>query len=195
MTQEELFKALLDGKTLISPHKIKIKMIDGYTVDIDVGTKYRMDCYVNWQIYNEFEDLKKAYDEGAIIEFWNIDKWQEAIPNWDTGSKYRIKGGISLNSWNAHKEIIKAWWWNDVIIEYRESAIEEWKLSGGNCPLWFMNTEYRIKPEPAMYCKMKKEHEDGVYTTAYLKVGGKMYTTYKELKYVELERKTYEEIT
>jgi hypothetical protein len=130
----EIYQALIDNKTLIHKYGCKVNI-----ENLDFPNFSNPE---NWEIYDKFADLKKAYAEGAIIECSKDGKkWDKAAP-----------------------------------------------------PIWDIGFKYRIKPKPTMYCKMKRKHEDGVYTTAYLKVGGKKYIKYKELDYTEMEHKTYEEI-
>jgi len=66
--------------------------------------------------YDEFKDLKRVQSEGAIIEmYWRVpEEWRGGkggTYSWTRPrSKYRIKGGISIASWDIHKEHIRAWW-------------------------------------------------------------------------------------
>ena len=94
--------------------------------------------------FDEYKELKKAHSEGTIIEVlyygkeWKV--WNDFELCFSKDSKYRIKGGISLESWNKHKELIKAWW-DGAEIEIQ--IHDEWYKAGES---WNNNSKYRIKP-------------------------------------------------
>jgi len=107
-------------------------------------------------VEDKWKDLKQAYSEGAIIEYqekfiWNIT----TNPIWYTDYEYRIKDGISIASWNKHKDLIKQYW-NGAEIERYYSTIKggTWLPSKY---FWYVNKEYRAKQD-----KWKlPEYEDG----------------------------------
>ncbi len=103
-------------------------------------------CSIELTPYDKFKDLKKAYSEGAIIEYYSkIDSEWHAFrhdePMWYDIDTYRIKGGISIESWDKHKDLIKQYW-NDAEIEYYSDNI--WKTG---TPSWHVDCPYRVKPQ------------------------------------------------
>jgi len=64
-------------------------------------------------------DLKRAQSEGAEIEFYsNLKKeWVSGLCiSWEYKPKrYRIKGGITIESWDMHKDVIKEFWKGNTI--------------------------------------------------------------------------------
>ena len=69
-------------------------------------------CSISLELYDKLKDLKRAYSEGAEIECkdesYCNDTWDVLLhPMWDMNLSYRIKGGISIESWDKHKDIIK----------------------------------------------------------------------------------------
>ncbi len=93
--------------------------------------------------YDKFRDLKKAYSEGAIIECLHKtkdDEWNRLYrPVWDDSNRYRIKGDISISSWQAHQDLIKQWW-DGAEIEIKNS--DGWIDS--SCE-WYTDLSYRVK--------------------------------------------------
>jgi len=69
-----------------------------------------------------------------------------------------------------------------------------WLDTADNRPLWRDDTEYRAKPLPLMYCRFKKEYEDGIYDSSLCLVGGKTYSKYADLGYTPYGYTTFEEI-
>ena len=107
------------------------------------------------QLEDPFKDLKKAYSEGAIIEYTDnkLQRWGRTdTPHWQKSFSYRIKDNISISSWQAHKDLIKQWW-DGAEIEYH-STIDGWKSAK---PTWHTLGRYRVKQD-----KWKlPEYEDG----------------------------------
>ena len=152
--QKEIYQALLAGKTLISG-LTKIKLKDGYIFNI--GSKCHIPYYFShpqdWEIYDEYYELKKAHSEGALIESINRSsdkpRWTvESNPHWFPELEYRIKGGISFEAWSMFKDEIMAYWAGKEIEFKILYAGEEWKSS--NAPTWEDTGwfDYRVKPEP-----------------------------------------------
>jgi hypothetical protein len=89
-------------------------------------------------------DLKRVKSEGARIE---VDcgnfGWQEKdYLTWTAEpEKYRILGGISIESWDAHSPEIKAFWNGAEIVEEIDGL-----LYGTKYPTWDINKKYRVKP-------------------------------------------------
>ena len=96
----------------------------------------------------KFKDLQKAFNEGALIEYKGAYPWDEVVPTWDDDFMYRIKGGISIASWNAHKDVIKAYWNGEDI--QMEVMFKGWKditdKSNGEPLRFFAGNNYRVKP-------------------------------------------------
>jgi hypothetical protein len=93
-----------------------------------------------------FVELKRAYSEGAVIEYFNsnLETWEDLPdkPKWYDNFQYRIKGGISIEQWDKWKDLIK-FWWAGAEIEYRSLfTFPEWKEE---TPIWAIENEYRIK--------------------------------------------------
>ena len=99
--------------------------------------------------------LMKTFDEGAEIEYKGIgesdDKFRLVLnPKWDFDKFfYRIKGNISLESWNMHRINIIAWW-DGADIEYKGigESMGAWTLG---TPYWSTVSMYRVvleKPKP-----------------------------------------------
>jgi hypothetical protein len=145
---KEIYQALLNGKTL--RHKDTKEL-----VDINGSMLYMFNDLNAWEIYDKFEDLKKAHAEGARFEFFDelTGKFKFiAHPNWQPNKEYRIKDNISLESWNKHKDLIKAWW-DGAEIEFK-AYNGSWKET--DSLYWWADVEYRIKPskwkmEPAKW--------------------------------------------
>jgi hypothetical protein len=141
---KEIYQALLDGE------KLKNKRIGGITT-LETSALVHFDKPEDWEIYDKFAELKfaelkRVQAEGAIIEYeTNLSgKWFVKTNNacWDADREYRIKGGITIEQWDAHKDLIKAWW-DDAEIEYWSPIPEVWKV-----PMilsWDVGCKYRIK--------------------------------------------------
>jgi len=108
--------------------------------------------------YDEFSDLKRVQSEGAIIEMYReVQKeWRgkkgETFSWTSARSKYRIKGGISIASWDAHKEHIMAWWEGSSLFckGYLGGYWAELKELGGQ-PSFFCSLQYKTEiPETVM---------------------------------------------
>ena len=102
----------------------------------------------NLTLYDKFKDLKRAYKEGALIEnYCRINnKWRlsQVDALWSDEDEYRIKDGIPIIRWDAHKEFIKAYW-DGAKIEFLSSTnVVEWRDTI-NKPMWFPNDTYRVK--------------------------------------------------
>ena len=63
----------------------------------------------------------------------------------------------------------------------------EWSLSSPE--VWEVK-----EPKAKMYCRLKKEHDEGVYDSPFLLVGGSRYSEYLRLGYIPYSHKTFEEI-
>ncbi len=101
----------------------------------------------DYRTQDEFLEHKQAQKDGAIFEVFNGDRWDVMTwePQWDCDiSKYRIKGNISMPSWDAHKEIIKAFW-RGKKIEYSSSKKVWYKKSSYS--LWKVDLHYRVAPK------------------------------------------------
>jgi len=109
------------------------------------GTCLRGQTTINLTPYDQFKDLKRVCNEGAIIEAKIVATWcVMSCPTWES-DQYRIKGGISIESWDKHKEAIKEFW-NGAEIEY-SGKYTPWYTSYENKPDW-SDYNYRVKPEP-----------------------------------------------
>jgi len=94
---------------------------------------------------DSLRDMKRVKSEGARIEAYiNSGRWEEKEPlAWNLQlERYRILDGISIESWDAHKDVIKAFW---------EGAEIEWECNDGlwfksPIPTWGINVKYRVKP-------------------------------------------------
>ena len=137
-TIEEIYQALLDGKEVVNKYGDVINLEKSKCVDFS--------CPEGWRIYDKLGDLKKAFDEGAIIEFYDDlnEEWISINDEPFCGKKcrYRIKDGISIESWEAHKELIKAWW-DGAIIEFYWNSDESWATILEPC--WDYYSKYHIK--------------------------------------------------
>ena len=159
-TQKEIYQALVEGKTIKGPKDILIhledKLLDQYGGEQFAGFAYPED----WEIVDEYCELKKAYEEGAIIETINrADKehhWRlQPNPHWYPELEYRIKDGISIESWDKHKSLIMAFW-EKAKIQLRLPASGEW--APALSPNWDINTKYRIKDDISIKSwKMQKD--------------------------------------
>ncbi len=110
---------------------------------------------------DKFEDLKKAFAEGAIIEYRKEYPWYVTInPTWRTDYEYRIKDDISISSWQAHKDLIKQWW-DGAEIERHHPTANTWDIK--NSPEWHTNATYRVKPN---IWKLP-EYEDGARSVVF----------------------------
>ena len=121
--------------------------------------------------YDKFKDLKRAYSEGAIIEYWSdlYDEWREPkkTPLWANDNKYRIKGNLTIEQWDYHDhEVIKAWWEGKPIEFRQKGKKEDWYTTYRQVDIiaWRLDYEYRIKEElkPCPFCggKAKVYKED-----------------------------------
>ena len=98
---------------------------------------------------DKFKDLKIAYSEGATIEckLHEFDSWDRSKnPMFNTEFSYRIKGDISISSWNAHKDIIKQYW-EGVKIESKRLGFEGQGFYDTPTPTWTDDYEYRVKKD------------------------------------------------
>ena len=125
----QIYQALLDGETLVY-------------ITLETSACCNFTNPKEWEIYNKWSNLKKAYKEGAKIQVkknsgWNIDD----NPSWEEDKEYRIKGDISIESWNKHKKLIKAWWGGNKI-ECLSLGI--WYSIVW--PSWHLHYRYRINP-------------------------------------------------
>ena len=109
--------------------------------DFNGNCKSWTNVEVNLTPYDKFKDLKQAYDDGAKIE-WYSDRWND-MHNcvWSEYTTYRIKGGISIESWNTHKDSIKAYW-GGAVIEYKSKVDSKWWVD--DCREWNTAYNYRI---------------------------------------------------
>ena len=161
-SQREIYQALLDGKTLLGPKNIKIHLgssgfIEEENGDILTAT---FSFPEDWEIYDELADLKKAFEEGALIEFRTLNnKWEKTNnPVWGSNMKYRIKDGISIEFWNKWKTLINAFW-EGKTIQYRyDNDWRDWTLE--TIPKDF--DRMRIKPEPTLYYRWKRKQSTTV---------------------------------
>jgi hypothetical protein len=136
---EEIYRELLKGKKLISKAGVKI--------DIGNSQQYAFDYVEDWEVYNEVEDLKRAHKEGAKIEYSFMETWAETEdPKWDDNIEYRIKDGISIESWEKHKEAIKAYW-EGAELECRVCEECSWVNSPRGTQSWDVEHEYRVKDD------------------------------------------------
>jgi len=164
-SQAEIFQALLDGKTV--KHKIwgrKVSLADKYPI------KWAFDKPEDWEIYDKWSDLKKAYEEGALIQFkseTNGDWFTALSLSWNSNIQYRIKDGISIEFWNKWKTLIKAFW-EGKTLQYRyDNDWRDWQSE--TMPKDF--DRMRIKPEPVLYFRWKCEEDDKVYVSTWFKKG------------------------
>jgi len=147
----------------------ELDIIVPFTVDLEGTSAYNIDFDLT--PYDKHKDLKKAESEGAIIEYSGMNWCQENNPGWHSDVNYRIKGGISIESWNAHKELIKQWW-NGAEIEMQE-LYHKGRWYDVDKPIWNINCLYQVKPKPINIYKDVIElysgkhccwvHEDGGY--------------------------------
>ncbi len=133
-------------------HATELFITDNHwNIHVDYSCSTNIDMLTK---HDPLKELKKAYSEGAIIEFKTkvIGNWVVSTLQWDIDYEYRIKGGISIASWDMHKDLIKQYW--DGV------EIEIWY--GGNTwdkvtPTWMVTSTYRVKQD-----KWKlPEYEDG----------------------------------
>lgn len=100
--------------------------------------------------YSYLSDLKRVYKEGARIEmskkgtkhtYYNIYN-----PKWDCNPDfYRIRGGITIEQWDKHKEAIKAYWDGKKIeIKHPNCAENVWNPT--NSPKFSLDFDYRERP-------------------------------------------------
>jgi hypothetical protein len=136
---EEVYKALLNGKSLTNGKEI-------FTIkDEPHPTFIKPEL---WEIYDKFANLKKAYTEGAIIECRPIGckEWEvNNDPLWVNDVEYRIKDDITIEQWNIHKDVIKAYW-KGKLIEFRVDESLDWSDSFPGTQSWCTDYKYRIKP-------------------------------------------------
>ena len=97
---------------------------------------------------DEYEDLRKVQEEGAIIEkcyLANSTNWIELKSGEVIGEddrKYRIKGNLTIRQWDIYKEAIKAFW-VDGVIEYKFDD-EPWKKKTDPKFITCDNYQYRV---------------------------------------------------
>jgi hypothetical protein len=134
----EIYQALLDEKKLINKR-------GSSTVDISKSAGYTFNKPEDWEIYDNFKDLKRVHEEGARIELYDtqLEVWVETTdPIWSDNIEYRIKGDITFKEWGKYKDLIKAWW-DGAEMEYYNTYSSRW-LKEPN-PEWTEYTDYRIK--------------------------------------------------
>jgi hypothetical protein len=103
-------------------------------------------CPEMWETNDYWYLLRQAYKDGAIIEYkpHSETKWKiNQDPLWVEGIDYRIKEGITIKQWEAHKDLIKQWW---------DGAKIQWSNDGDNwyntqAPSWKEERHFRIKPK------------------------------------------------
>jgi len=98
---------------------------------------------VNLIPYDPFKELKRVYSEGAIIEYKGDYPWRQSIPNWYDKYDYRIKGNISIERWDKHKEVIKEFW-NGVEVECFSLHDTSGWYNCTNGPIWSTDLDYRV---------------------------------------------------
>jgi hypothetical protein len=136
---EELYQALIHKKELVDK--------TGRKITLKTSGSCNFDNPEDWEIYDKFSDIKRAYEEGARIELYDtqLEVWVETTdPIWSDNIEYRIKGDITIKRWNKYKNLIKACW-DGAIIEYYHKDKKKWMLTLDNEPLWRITTKYRIK--------------------------------------------------
>ncbi len=98
--------------------------------------------------YNNYTELKKVQSEGAEIEAFSESTrtWINVnVKYWHQSVNYRIRGGISIHSWNVHKETIKKYWNREPIEAYTDTF--GWHDAA--CPPnWYADMQYRAKAKP-----------------------------------------------
>jgi len=137
--------------------KVVEERIIGYVDDIYIdpltwslkGTPMRGQSTIDLTPYDQFKDLKRVVSEGARIELSSsfLRNWKtlRGQPIWECKlEQYRIKGNISIEQWDKHKEVIKEFW-KGTKVEYYECITNEWHKA--SCPSWSL-LKYRVKPKP-----------------------------------------------
>jgi len=154
-TVKECYEALLAGDTLVSEelgaeHGVFLSD-EGELVNVKTNEPayYGFTNPTRWHVFDKFEDLKRAYAECAVIEFHSErEGWFElTLPIWRDNNIYRIKDGITIEQWDEHEELIKAYW-EGAEIEVKYRPTDGW--SPAQSPQWHVGVEYRIKEEMAM---------------------------------------------
>ena len=152
--RREIYRALADDKLIINKN--------GDVVSYNEATSYVFVYPEDWELYYpEIVNLIKAYKEGAVIEYYSsmFEKWKLTAhePLWGKKCSYRIKGGISIESWNKWKDVILAYWSGKEIEFKRLFTGEGWKSS--NAPTWEDTGwfDYRVKPEYAWQWIIKRD--------------------------------------
>ena len=89
----------------------------------------------------------------------------------------------------------------DVKIAHAEGKEIEFSVDGINFipashPAWDTDTLYRVKPEPKMYCRFKREDYNSILdtTSKYFVVGSEAYKDMLDSGWTECSHKTFEEI-
>ena len=101
-------------------------------------------------------DIIKAWADGAKIEFKTLNnEWERVVsPDWIEVINYRIKGGISIKSWNKHKDMILSYW-EGKEIECRLDEKDTWDIV--KKPIFGIHCEYRVKSlEPVYFYQWEK---------------------------------------
>ena len=93
-------------------------------------------------------NISRAHLEGALIEVydrgWNIALPAMVSPYFDFDNyEYRIKGNISIRSWDAHKDNIMRYWAGEAV-EFEQSK-GGWKEINGDVVQWSPDVKYRPK--------------------------------------------------
>lgn len=168
-TKEKLFMALISGKKL---HKIgtpdhefimmdngKIVNMQGKEVEMENAKPEEWEFFVD----QELLALKKAFEEGAIIESngARYTGWlTNPAPNFGKDKEYRIKGGISIEAWNKYKDVIKHWW-NGGQVEWIQTGMmnPKWELCDG--PTWSTELGVNYRIADPIYYRWKRRNADG----------------------------------
>ena len=98
-----------------------------FTVDVNGKAQFSGAGLISLTPLDKFKELKKAFSEGAIIHYKSDTQTVTQLEDFDGNNvdDFYIKGHISIEKWNKHKEIIKQWW-NGAKIEYYSATIEGW---------------------------------------------------------------------
>ncbi len=142
------------------------------------------------------EELIKAWADGAGIEYYSTKerKWVLHNPVWETELDYRIKGDISIEAWDKHKEVIMAQWEGKDVQFFNSSDTFQTITSTVGNTRWIADKKYRISPEETLYCKFKKLNDDEIYISNYIGVNSERYKEFKEDDFIEMEHVPFRDI-
>lgn len=134
------------GGRIVGSYMNKSNNVEPFTVNFSGANTWGQ---IKLIPHDQFKALKQAFLEDAIIHYGGDRTTVSSLRDFDSHpdeyDRFYIKGHISLESWKAHKGVIKAFWAGKVI-EFKSIVYPfAWELD--SCEEWLPSYQYRVKPQ------------------------------------------------